>query len=148
MNALTSRNLSYRSKLVWFLSCGTMCLLITAVVAAAQRGGSSGGAEPYSPTRGEWLCVLLNARQALSNSEQVPHATLVHYFYDRSTPNVIFLKVLADKSSDKAVVRRILARAKEHAIATAKIYGWQDWLQVEQTDQEFTEDSAAASLIH
>src|SRR6516225_8404342 len=119
MNALRSRHRSYRAMVVWFLSCGAMSVFVTAVFAAAQCGGS-GGAGPYSPTRGEWLCVLLNARQALANSEQIPHEMLVHFFYDRSTPNVVYVKVLADKTSDKAVVRRYLARAKERAIATAK----------------------------
>jgi hypothetical protein len=147
MNALTSRLHPGHGKVAWFFFCTAMVLFVTTVVGAAQHGAGPAGAETYSPTRGEWLCVLLNARQALSNSERIPREMLVHFFHDRSAPNVIFVEVLADKSSDKSVVRRYMARAKERAIATSRIYGWQDWLRVEQKELEFTDASAAESLI-
>ncbi|MGO9109193.1 MAG: hypothetical protein ACLP9L_08175 [Thermoguttaceae bacterium] len=150
MYASTSYHQFNRGTIAWSLSCSAVTLFVAAVVAAAQRGGdpTPGGADSYTPRRGEWLCVLLNARQALSNSERVPREFVVHYFYDRSRPNVILVQVLADRTSNEAQVRRCVARAEERAIATARIYGWQNWLRVEHREREFTDASAAESLVH
>jgi hypothetical protein len=151
MNAARIHYRFDRRKTVWILSCGAATLFAAAVVAAAQRSGEAdrGGATLYTPTRGEWLCILLNSRHALANSEQIPRELVVHYSYDRSKPNVIGVNVLlTDRVSDKEQVRRCTVRAEEHAIATAKIYGWQDWLKVEHRAKVYTDDSATGSLIH
>ena len=83
MNGSSSRLWFTRRTVVWILFCGAVSLLAATLPAASQRGADAdrGGEAPYTPTKGEWLCVLLNSRQALMNSERVPRGVNVHYLY-------------------------------------------------------------------
>ncbi len=136
---------------IWLLSCGAMTLFVATAVTASQRDGNfldRSGAAPYTPTRGEWLCVLLNARQSLANSEQMRRGSVVHYLYDRSKPDVILVQVLADEGATKEQIHRRAAHAEIQAREAAKIYGWQDWLQVEHDEQKLTAAFALTGLVH
>jgi hypothetical protein len=111
---------------------------VATLVAAPQRetGTDRGGASPYTPTKGEWLCLLLNSRQALVNSQRVTGGATVHYFYDVSKPDTIRIKVLFGEGSSEEQVHRCTARAEHHAIEAAKAHGWLDWLKIEREEQK------------
>jgi hypothetical protein len=109
---------------------------------AASRPGNEtdrGGASPYTPTRGEWLCVFLNSRQALINSERVPNAVAAHYLYDLSNPDTVRIEVLPTEGVSEEQVQRRAAQAKYEVSEAAKVYGWQNWLKVELDERKVTD---------
>ncbi len=126
---------------VWIFSCGATSLLVATLVAASPRGTDTdrGGASPYTPTKGEWLCVFLNSRQALVNSQRVTGGVAVQYLYDVSRPDTIRIKVLFGEGSSEVQVHRCTARAEHHAIEVAKAHGWLDWLKIEREERKVTD---------
>jgi len=115
------------------------------LVAASQRGTDTqrGGAAPYTPTKGEWLCLFLNSRQALVNSQRVTGVFAVRYLYDASKPDTIRIKVLFGEGINEEQVHRCGARAEHHATEAAKAYGWLDWLKIEHEERKVTDMFAA-----
>jgi hypothetical protein len=63
-----------RRRAVWILFCGAAILVATAVAASQHETGSDrGGATSYTPTRGEWLCLVLNSRGEGTTSDEQLH---------------------------------------------------------------------------
>lgn len=149
MNKSASRPWFARRTVVWMLSCGAASLLVATLVAAAPRGTDAdrGGASPYTPTKGEWLCLFLNSRQALRNSEVARGGLAVHYLYDLSKPDVLRIKVLFDEGTTEEQAQRDAARAAEDAIEIAKVHGWQNWLKIEREERKVTERLTSDTLI-
>jgi len=111
---------------------------VATLAAAPQRGTDTqrGGASPYTPTKGEWLCLLLNSRQALVNSQRTTGVVAVHYLYDVSKPDTIRIKVQFGEGVSEEQVHRFVARAEHHATEAAKAHGWLDWLKIEHEEQK------------
>jgi len=149
MNRSAVRSRFARPKVVWILSCGAASLLAATLLGAAQRGTDSdrGGASPYTPTKGEWLCLLLNSRQALMNSELARGGFAVHYLYDKSRPDAIRIKVLFGDGTSREHVHRYALQAEGDAIEAAKVHGWQNWLKIEVDEQKVTDRFASDTLI-
>jgi len=131
------------------LSCGAASLFVATLVAASQTGFGKdrGGASPYTPTKGEWLCLFLNSRQALVNSQRAIGGVAVHYLYDSSKPDTIQIKVLFGEGISAEQVHRRAARAEYHAAEAAKVHGWQDWLKIEREERKITDMFAADAVI-
>ena len=140
---------SANRRIVWIVTGGAASLLAATLVAAAQRGVETdrGGASLYTPTKGEWLCLLLNARQALANSERAPRGVDVHYLYDLSKPDVLRIRLLFVAGTSQDQVHICAARAEEHATEAAKVYGWQGWLKIEFEERTVTYLSHSDVLI-
>ena len=149
MNSSASRSWFARRTVVWILSCGAGSLLVAALLAAAPRVTEldGGGASPYTPTKGEWLCLFLNSRQALMNSETARGGLTVHYLYDKSRPDAIRIKVLFGEGTTQDQVHHYAARAEQHAFEVAKCHGWENWLKTDLDEQKVTDRSAADTLI-
>ena len=149
MNATASKSWFAWRTILWILSCGAATLLAATLVAASQRGTETdhGGASLYTPSKGEWLCVLLNSRQALINSERAPRGVNVHYVYDLSKPDVLRIRLLYVEGTGKDQVHICAVRAEQHAIEAAKVYGWQNWLKIEFEERTVTYLSHSDSLI-
>jgi hypothetical protein len=149
MNASASRSWFAWRTVVWIISCSAASLLVATLVAASQRGTDTqhGGASPYTPTKGEWLCLFLNSRQALANSERASRGVDVHYLYDLSKPNVLRIRLLYADGTGKEQVHICSARAEQHATEVAKLYGWQNWLKIEYDEQKVTWLSPSDALI-
>jgi hypothetical protein len=141
MNGSASRSPLSRRTVVWILSFGAASILVATLLAAPQRGTDSehGGASPYTPTKGEWLCLFLNSRQALVNSERMTNGVAVHYLYDASKPDTIQIKVLFGEGASQEQTRRSAARAEQRATEAAKAHGWQDWLKIEREERKVTD---------
>jgi hypothetical protein len=149
MSGSRSRSWFAWRTVVWILSCGAALLLVATLYAASQRGTETdrGGASPYTPSKGEWLCVLLNSRQALMNSERVPRGVNVHYVYDLSKPDVLGIRLLYVEGTGKDQVRICAARAESYATEAARVYGWQNWLKIEFEERTITYLSHSDALI-
>ena len=123
MNATTSRSwLAWR--FLGRLLLGTAALFLLATVLAASQQSKdhsrSGGGSPYTPTKGEWLCLLLNARQALLNSERTGAGVAPHYLYDRSNPDTIRVQVAFGEGVDPHQVRLCENRAEQQVLEAAQ----------------------------
>jgi len=131
------------------VSGGAALLLVATLLAASPLGTNTdrGGASPYTPTKGEWLCVLLNSRQALINSERAPRGVDVHYLYDLSKPDVLRIRLLYVGGTSKDQVHICAAKAEHHATEAAKVYGWQNWLKIEFEEATITYLSHSDALI-
>ena len=149
MNSSAQRSWFARRTVVWIVSGGAASLLVAALMAAAPRVTDldGGGASPYTPTKGEWLCLFLKSRQALLNSEMAPSGLAVHYLYDKSRPDAIRIKVLFGEGTSQEQARRYAAQAEEHAIEAAKCHGWQNWLKTELDEQKVTNRATTDTLI-
>jgi hypothetical protein len=131
---------------VWTLFFAAASLFVATLVTASQTATEKdrGGAAPYTPARGEWLCLLLNSRQALASSQRAAGGVAVHYVYDASKPDTVRIEVLFGEGGSSAEqVRRCAERAEQHAIETAKVYGWQNWLKIEREERKVTDMFAA-----
>ena len=112
-----------------------------------KRQRSRGARSPYVPTKGEWLCLFLNSRHALMNSERVPGGVAVHYLYDLTKPDTIRIKVLFTAGTSEEQVRRYADRAEHHAIEAAKVHGWQNWLKIDHEERKVTDMFASEELM-
>jgi hypothetical protein len=108
-------------------------VLVVASLATAMSGSEADreGAAPYTPTRGEWLCLVLNTQRALVNSEQEPLDVHVRYLYDRAKPNTIQVELLFRPDLPEVELRRRAEEAQRHAKEAAKTHGWDGWLKIE-----------------
>jgi hypothetical protein len=133
---------------VWFACCGAASLLLATLVGASQPGTDSerGGASPYTPTKGEWLCLLLNSRQALANSQRVTGVVAARYVYDSSKPNTIRIEVLFGEGTSREQVQRCRVRAEHRAVEAAKAHGWQDWVKIEHEERKVTDMFASETF--
>lgn len=122
-----------QSKLTTTLLPIGVFVLITALVAPALSGGDTnqGGAAPYTPTQGEWLCLVLNTQRALVNSEQQPLDMQVRYLYNRTRPNTIQIELLFGENVPRVEVQRRAEDAQLRALDAAKVYGWDKWLKLD-----------------
>lgn len=141
----------------WLVSRATMRsllwiatpLLLATFVAASQSGSDAdrGGASPYSPTRGEWLCLVLNARQALANSERASSGVVVHYLYDKSKPDTIRIKLLYGDGISESQVHCRASRADRQATEAAETHGWQGWLKIEHEEKKVADLFISEALM-
>jgi hypothetical protein len=108
-------------------------VLVVLTVAGPLSGGDvdKGGAVPYTPTQGEWLCLLLNTQEALFSSEQQPDDVAVRYVYERSQPNKIKIVLLYTANTNALELRRQVQTAQQQALDVAKTRGWDKWLKLE-----------------
>jgi len=122
---------------------------VATLVSASQRGNDTkpGGGATYTPTKGEWLCLFLNSRQALVNSERVPGPVAAEYLYDLSKPDTVRIQLLFSEGANEAQLSRCAAQAERHAIEAAKVYGWQGWLKTEVGERKVTYRSSTDLLI-
>ena len=88
------------------------------------------GFEEYTPSRLEWLIVMLNSMASYLNIS--PGGSSVVYAYllgrDRNTI-VMYMKYFADLSPE--VVKGLEDQGKRFAIAVAKNYKWDSWLEIQ-----------------
>ena len=149
MNGSACRSSFALRPTVWIVSCGAASLLAVTLAAAPKRGTDTdhGGASPYTPTKGEWLCLFLNSRQALVNSERMTNGVAVHYLYDASKSDTIHIKVLFGEGASQEQVRRCAARAEQRASEAAKAHGWQDSLKIDREERKVTDMFATDAPI-
>jgi hypothetical protein len=92
------------------------------------------------------LCLFLNSRQALVNSQRTTGGVAVHYLYDSSKPDTLRIKVLFGEGTTAEQVHRCAARAEHHATEAAKAHGWLDWLKIEHEERKVTDMFASDAL--
>ncbi len=91
--------------------------------------------------------MFLNSRQALINSERVPDAVAVRYFYDLSKPNTVRIEELPAEGVSEEQLQRRAAQAEYEVAEAAKVYGWQNWVKVELDEWKVTDRPTEDALI-
>jgi hypothetical protein len=134
---------------VRLILAGGLLLVLVMAIAFPLSGDEpdSGGAARYTPTKGEWLCLFLNVRQALVNSEQIPTETAVRYLYDHSRPNTIRVEVLCSETTPKEFVRHRATEAEREVQSAAQAYNWHKWLKIETTQRQVANLPASELLL-
>ena len=87
------------------------------------------GLEKYTPTRLDWLLVLLNARF------QIEHPFRL-YFKTGDDGKSICIMVSYSGDVDKRIVDEWIHRAKDVVLEVAASYGWDSWLEVKVDSHE------------
>ena len=120
-----------------------------AMLLAAALGGSlpaeepSGGLAPYTPTRGEWLCLSLNVEQALADSEQIATSPVqVRFAYDRAQPDTIQIRLIVGPGATLPELQRRAAGAEQLARQVAQLRGWDSWMNLERKEIRISEAPA------
>jgi hypothetical protein len=119
-------------------------------LAGPLSGGdvNQGGAASYTPTQGEWLCLMLNTQEALFASEQQPDGVAVRYVYDRSQPNKVQIVILYSANVSAREVERQIKAAEQNTFEVAKLRGWDSWLKIEVTKTALTGRPTSQILSH
>jgi hypothetical protein len=118
--------------------------VITAVVASALAAiawaaepNDDGGDALYTPTKAEWLCVLLNVDRAVTDGSQFASSGLgARYRYDHTRPDTVQIELLYPVRAPKKAVRYRARQAEEQARKMAKLRGWDGWLRTEIIETE------------
>jgi hypothetical protein len=108
------------------------------VTIALGADSDSGGGAAYTPTQGEWLCVLLNMDEASSSDLQFPQGAGVRFRYDHTQPDTILIEVLYNPNVGAAERRNRAQHADQQAREMAKLKGWDGWLKIEHKEIKIT----------
>jgi hypothetical protein len=117
----------------------TCCLL-------GAGSADNGGGAPYTPTRGEWLCVLLNMDEAAANDIQIPEGIGVRYEYDLAKPDTIQIEVVYTANVSAKERKRRGKEAEQQARELARLKGWDGWLKTELKETKYSEFPTARPL--
>jgi hypothetical protein len=122
--------------------------VVAAALASIAMGADSksGGAAPYSPTQGEWLCMLLNMDEAAADEMQFPQGVGIRYRYDHDQPDTIEIDVLYNVNVGAAERQNRAKHAERQARELAKLRGWDGWLKLEVKEAKVTNFPGAKPL--
>ncbi|HUY32346.1 MAG TPA: hypothetical protein VMV69_06160 [Pirellulales bacterium] len=126
----------------------SVAAIVAAVLGSLAWGADSdsGGGAHYSPTRAEWLCVLLNSDQAAASSLQFADGAGVVYHYDQAQPDSIQIEVLYNVNVAENQRRHRAQHAERQAREMAKLKGWDDWLKINVKETKITRMPAVKPL--
>jgi len=88
------------------------------------------GAQPYVPTKIQWLCLDLNAESADELTDESKYSK--HFTYSAADPNtvIVFVRYLPDM--DRELLNTVVNNAKEIVRLKSRSYGWEDWVKVSE----------------
>jgi hypothetical protein len=93
----------------------------------------SSGAEPYTPTRIDWLDTTLQA--ALRQDPTADNDFSLAIAYTDSETLVIFVRYAPDV--ERSRMNKSIEAAHKVIDITVKSYGWQDWIRVKEDVQPY-----------
>ena len=89
----------------------------------------SEGQQPYTPTRVQWLAVILNSTNIISNP--VPHKGLSVVYVSDPKRDTIKIILQHPKNLSREKVDKLIEKQKSLVIKTSESYGWNSWLKIE-----------------
>ena len=88
------------------------------------------GFEEYTPSRLEWLVVMLNSTVNYVNVSPEESGAVYAYILGHGRNTIImYMKYFADLSPE--LVKRYEDKGKNLAITIAKSYKWDSWLEIQ-----------------
>lgn len=106
-----------------------------AAFAFAQQGKKElQGNKPYTPTRLEWLALEMNASDRKTATERLPWRVsfVPNHKEDAILIFVLYYPSVNREKMNKDIERRILITK-----TTAKKYGWESWLKVQEKVRQY-----------
>lgn len=85
----------------------------------------SPGLEGYTPTRIQWLVVMLNS---LFQVRDIPRFSA--FYVEADDGKSIILVVSYDADVNKEIIDQLINRAKDLVLVVAEEYGWDSWLEI------------------
>ena len=85
------------------------------------------GFEEYTPSRLEWLSVMLN-----SNIPFLTFPNIEYLFLPGPEGKSLKLLVIHGKEMDIETVNTVIEQIKKHALGIAKLYKWDSWLEIQE----------------
>jgi hypothetical protein len=114
---------------------------------AEQEAGVDGGA-PYTPTKAEWLCVLLNVDRAVTDGSQFASSGIVARFRcDHTRPDTIQVELIYPPRAPKRAVRYRARQAEQEARKMAALKGWDGWLKTVLVETEIPSRPGVEPLV-
>ena len=86
------------------------------------------GFEEYTPSRLEWLAVVLNS---YSSYISVPVDELLYSYTPAPDGKTLILKVSHCTDTSKSLVDSFTEQVKRFALNMIKNYGWDSWVKIE-----------------
>ena len=87
------------------------------------------GQQPYTPTRAQWLSVILNSTNIISNP--IPHKGISVVYVPDSKRDTIKIIFEHPKELSQDTIDTLIAQQKDLVLDAAKLYGWDSWLKIE-----------------
>lgn len=87
------------------------------------------GFEEYTPSRLEWLAMMLNSLFPYANEPLT--GTLNMVFVPGGDGNTLILRVRYSKETDSKIVKQYIEKGKLSVKEFAGIYKWDSWIQIE-----------------
>lgn len=104
------------------------------VVGASFVGGQQQANRPsqerYTPTKGEWLAVDLNATFRSDNLIQT--GLSISYGYDVFEDTVVIHVTYVPSKIDRAIMNKHIDAARNAVKSVAKLHGWDSWVKVKE----------------
>ncbi len=122
-------------------------LLIVAAMAVPLLGSGeeTGGGTPYTPTRGEWLSLVLNLEENIAGLQEVHRPATVCYRHAPEKPDTIQVELRVADEMEPTQIRNLAGAAVQRVLKAAQRRGWDRWVktevkQIEQTEWQRPED--------
>ena len=95
---------------------------------------SGEGNKPYTPTRREWLCTLMNTARNVEAGKFEKDMIGVSFVFESHElkPNTIVINVQYTEATSVEVLMKLISIQRELLMTRAKIYGWDKWLKIEE----------------
>jgi len=86
------------------------------------------GLTPYTPTKIEWLALVVNAQlREQPSSDRLFSISIVEADYETLT-----IVVRHQPTANRELVTRSIATARGVIMSTAKRYGWDTWVKIQE----------------
>jgi hypothetical protein len=135
-----------KNRPVWAVAAIVAVVLGSFALAADPDSDADSGGASYTPTRGEWLCMLLNLDEAVSAEMQWAMGAGVRFRYDHNRPDTIEIEVLYNANVGANERRNRAEHAERQARELAKIKGWDGWLKTKLTETKITKRPSVKPL--
>ena len=89
----------------------------------------SPGFEEYTPSRLEWLTVLLNSLIQYANS--IPGEDIQYAYLPATDGKTIIMRIRYRADMDPKLVKNLEDGGKEFTKGIAKIYNWDSWINIQ-----------------
>ena len=106
----------------------TVVLAWQGAVAYGQQVQSKPGLLPYTPTRIEWLALVVNAQLRQDATVDNPFSLSVV----QSDHETLLIFVRYHPKTDREIMNRSIETAREVIRITTNSYGWSKWVKVRE----------------
>jgi hypothetical protein len=148
MSGVTRWQQLFQHKLVpYFAWSGGLLMVAAMAVPLLGNGEDTGGGTPYTPTRGEWLSLILNLEENVAGLQEVRRPATVCYRHTPDKPDTIQIELHVADEMEPAQIRTLAGAAEQRVLKAAKRRGWDRWVKIEVKQTEQSEWQRPEDLV-